>query len=310
MHFTSLKKLITRYLQAKTSAEENTILEKWLDSIKDASTANQTLDHAEKQEIRDRLLQKIKSKTQTDSKVISFQPWMKVAAALVPLALLVGTLFLYTTRVTSINVSTAFGEYKEVMLPDSSYVRLHPNSSLQFPSQFGKTREVMLSGQAFFDVKRNPEKPFKIQTHELGVEVLGTSFEVQAYEKWQQATVSVVTGKVKVFTQHQTLSTLYPNNKLTYQLKDKTFDVQTDNQFHFDNASIVFENASLKMVLMTLQNFYPVTIKHPEVDKTINLSGSFSRNMSIDQIVSAINSILENHQLSIQKINENEYYLK
>lgn len=310
MHFTSLKKLITRYLQAKTSVEENTILEKWVDSIKNGSTYNQTLDHTEKQEIRDRLLQKIKSKTNPETKVVLFQPWMKVAAALLPLAIIAGALFLYATRITSVNITTALGEYKEVMLPDSSFVRLHPNSSLQFPSQFGKTREVMLSGQAFFDVKRNPDKPFKIQTHELGVEVLGTSFEVQAYEKWHQATVSVVTGKVKVFTQHQTLSTLYPNNKLTYQLKDKTFVVQADNHFHFDNASIVFENTSLKIVLQTLQNFYPVAIKYPEVDKTINLSGSFSRNMSIDQIVAAINSILENHQLSIQKINENEYYLK
>jgi ferric-dicitrate binding protein FerR (iron transport regulator) len=310
VHFTSLKKLISRYLIRKTSAEENTILEKWLDSIKDGAEVGQTIGQPEKDEIRGRLLQKIKAKAYVEPKVVLFQPWMKMAAAIIPLALTIATLFLYTQRIKTIQVHTAFGEYKEVMLPDSSFIRLYPNSSIEFPSHFGETRKVNLSGQAFFDVKRNPDKPFNVQTSELGVEVLGTSFEVQAYDQWQQATVSVVTGKVKVYTQAQTLATLVPKHKLTYQLKQNTFDVNTENQFHFDKTAIVFENTPLTTVLLTLQNFYPVTIKHTEIDKAINLSGSFNRDMSIDQIVSAINSILENHQLTIQKTNEYEYQLK
>lgn len=310
MHFTSLKNLITRYLKRKTSAEENTILEKWLDSIRDGSEVSQVISQTEKDEIRGRLLQKIKAKAHVEPKVVLFQPWMKMAAAIIPLALAIGAIFLYTQNITTIQVTTAFGEYKEVLLPDSSFIRLYPNSSVEFPSQFGKTRNVNLSGQAFFDVKRNPDKPFKVQTSELGVEVLGTSFEVQAYDQWQQATVSVVTGKVKVYTEAQTLATLVPHHKLTYQVKQKIFGVDNNNQFHFDKTAIVFENTSLTTVLLTLQNFYPVTIKYAEVDKAINLSGSFNRDMSLDQIVSAINSILENHQLTIHKTNDYEYQLK
>ncbi len=85
-----------------------------------------------------------------------------------------------------------------VRLPDSSLVVLSPGAGLSYPAAFeGKTREVRLEGEAFFDVRRDPEKPFMVYTRELVTKVLGTSFTIR--EDSQTIMVSVKTGKVSVF---------------------------------------------------------------------------------------------------------------
>lgn len=92
----------------------------------------------------------------------------------------------------------------EIVLPDGSKSILEPKSRLSFSQAFkGVVREVYLSGEAFFDVKKNPEKPFLVYANGLIVKVLGTSFRVKAYEEDKQVMVQVKTGRVSVFA-HKT----------------------------------------------------------------------------------------------------------
>jgi len=87
-----------------------------------------------------------------------------------------------------------------VPMPDGSKAVLKPNSRLSYNESFeGLNREVFLSGEAFFDVRKNPGKPFLVYANGLIIKVLGTSFEVKAYEKDKQVTVMVKTGRVSVF---------------------------------------------------------------------------------------------------------------
>ncbi|MFD2572682.1 FecR family protein [Spirosoma soli] len=90
-----------------------------------------------------------------------------------------------------------------VRLADGSTVRVDPGSRLSFPPTFRQAaqREVYLSGQAFFDIAKNPQQPFLVHTNELVTKVLGTSFTIRADEKASQITVEVKTGKVWVFRQ-------------------------------------------------------------------------------------------------------------
>jgi len=89
-----------------------------------------------------------------------------------------------------------------VVLPDSSTVMLHPNSSISYPKDFitNAKREVYLTGAAFFNVTKNPDRPFFVYANELITKVLGTSFMVKAFENDKQVEVAVKTGKVSVFT--------------------------------------------------------------------------------------------------------------
>jgi transmembrane sensor len=92
------------------------------------------------------------------------------------------------------------GKRKTVKLPDGSLITLEPNSRITYPSRFtGDTREVNLSGEAYFEVKPNHEKPFIVFTPYLVATVLGTSFNVEAYPNGI-ARVVVTTGRVKVQT--------------------------------------------------------------------------------------------------------------
>lgn len=88
-----------------------------------------------------------------------------------------------------------------VSLEDGSRIVLDPGSKVGYPTHFNETRrEVFLSGKAFFDIAKDPSKPFFVYANELVTKVLGTSFTVRSYSNEQQVSVAVRTGKVAVFS--------------------------------------------------------------------------------------------------------------
>ncbi|KQS31162.1 FecR family protein [Dyadobacter sp. Leaf189] len=90
---------------------------------------------------------------------------------------------------------------KYVQLPDGSSVVLHKNSKISYPGDFGKEkRAVFLSGEAFFEVTKNPEKPFFVYANELVTKVYGTSFSISAGKAKSEIVVAVKTGKVSVWS--------------------------------------------------------------------------------------------------------------
>ena len=91
------------------------------------------------------------------------------------------------------------GEHKRVILPDGTSVTLNAGSYLRYPREFiTDVRRIEMNGEPFFEVTRDEEKPFLIHTKDADVKVLGTSFNVKAFDMDEQLTVSVQTGKVQV----------------------------------------------------------------------------------------------------------------
>ena len=91
------------------------------------------------------------------------------------------------------------GEHKRVILPDGTSVTLNAGSYFRYPREFiTDVRRIEMNGEAFFEVTRDEEKPFLIHTKDADVKVLGTSFNVKAFDMDEQLTVSVQTGKVQV----------------------------------------------------------------------------------------------------------------
>lgn len=94
-------------------------------------------------------------------------------------------------------------QQKSVALPDGSTIVLFKNSRITYPKEFAADkREVFLLGEAFFDITRNPERPFYVYANELITKVLGTSFTIRAYEEDKQVSVAVKSGKVSVYTRN------------------------------------------------------------------------------------------------------------
>ena len=105
---------------------------------------------------------------------------------------------------------------KLISLYDGSTVLLQPKSSISYPQSFnGEKREVFLSGEAFFEVAKNPDQPFYVYANNLVTKVLGTSFIISAFDSDKDVKVAVKTGKVSVFAlTDENMETQQADNKL------------------------------------------------------------------------------------------------
>lgn len=200
--------LITRFLSKQTSTEENELLADWIS----ASAANEqifeevkTLWLVRKPDSQAaaaflKLKAQIHAEEQT-SRYSFFTKWYipGIAASIVTL-LIAGTVFYKKySSVTYLEQRTAAGQKKTVKLEDGTVVYLAPQSILRYPSSLApQERIVELSGEAYFEVSKNPHRPFIVHTDKLDVEVLGTHFNVRSYKTIKSTTVSLLEGKVKV----------------------------------------------------------------------------------------------------------------
>ncbi|PYF75202.1 FecR family protein [Pedobacter nutrimenti] len=170
-------------------------------------------------------------------------------------------------------VNNPLGQRSRVVLPDSSEVFLGAGSKLRFPERFAaKTREISLEGEAFFQVTKNPDKPFIIHTGTVQTRVLGTSFHIEAFKDFP-LTVSVATGKVRVddYAGHvlKSLAVLLPGQKVSYAFnKAMQSEVNIDEVKDWKDGRLVFHRSSLKEITTTLERWYNVKIDYRSSSKS------------------------------------------
>jgi len=193
--------------------------------------------------------------------------WLRVAAVLLVIAG-VGY-WLLMTRLSGSEPMIAQAtqnEKKDFYLPDGSHVFLNRNSHISYGKGLkGDQRVIYLRGEAFFDVKRNPERPFVIYTSQSRVEVLGTSFTVREDASGQTTEVEVVTGKV-AFSGKDPADTarLYLKPGLKGILNRTRGITQTriedPNFIAWKSDKLVFNNTSLSAVIKTMEAYFGVHI--------------------------------------------------
>jgi ferric-dicitrate binding protein FerR (iron transport regulator) len=169
-----------------------------------------------------------------------------------------------------------------IVLNDGTTVILNHGSTLKYPKKFSKNnRKVTLVGEAFFNVTPNAKKPFIIKTNDATIKVLGTSFNVSAYNAKTTVEVFVKTGKVEV-TPSQSPSLILNKgetgtlNKITHQLQ-KTSAIKA-NRLAWISHDITFNFTQLNEVLSTLEQVYHLAIDiDPAIDLTQKLSATFNQ---------------------------------
>ena len=166
-----------------------------------------------------------------------------------------------------------------VTLPDGSTVKLGANSRISYESRFDSlvTRDVYLSGQAFFSVKKNPHRPFRVFANEIVAKVLGTSFTVRAFEKDTVIQVTVSTGKVSVYAQGKVTVKessapnklggiiVTPNQQVVYAKASQEFQkILLENPVMINpvsvNKSMAYEDANIDKVFDDLSRDYGISI--------------------------------------------------
>lgn len=158
-----------------------------------------------------------------------------------------------------------------IFLSDGSKVRLKEGSKLIYPASFtGQTREVTLIGEAFFDIARDEQKPFLIHAGNITTKVLGTSFNIKAYEEEESSEVSVITGRVSVSVKgEEKMITeeliLAPNQKAIYSKAEKALvQKEADETIQREiekKARLVFNETSLEEIVGVLNVYYDVNIR-------------------------------------------------
>lgn len=161
-------------------------------------------------------------------------------------------------------VSTPRGGQYQVVLPDGSRVWLNAASSLRFPTAFsGRERNVELTGEAYFEIEKNREKPFHVLVNGMQVAVLGTHFNVMAYEDEAVVKTSLLEGRVKV-SQGSNEVLLMPAQQASLDrerrqlVMDKNADV--DKAVAWKNGLFDFENDDIRTIMRQLSRWYDVKI--------------------------------------------------
>lgn len=182
----------------------------------------------------------------------------------------------------------AKGVKSTIALADGSKVWLNADSKLQYPKSFtGNTREVYLNGEAFFDIEKNPSKPFIIHLAKGTIRVLGTSFNIKAYDNEPIVETSVSTGKVAFIPKlknNAKADTIFltPNNKVIYQLEtEKTTTAATisEEDKAWTEGKLIFRSMLFEEIAIELErNFGKRVVFDDDEIKTYKLTGSFQNN--------------------------------
>lgn len=186
------------------------------------------------------------------------------------------------------------GEYR-LKLSDGTVVFLNSESELRYPVNFGaNSREVELKGEAFFDVVTDQQRPFVVRVEQVRVKVLGTSFNVNTYDKDYIETV-LVEGSIEFqINAHNQEWRIKPNELARFDRKNKTIEVKEVDVLPYvswKEGYFVFKNQSMEKIMNIMARWYDIKIKYEdETIKTLHFTGDIKRHADISVILKALTS--------------------
>ncbi|MEP4095683.1 FecR domain-containing protein [Reichenbachiella sp.] len=224
---------------------------------------------------------------------------MKIAAAIT--VILVSSFLAFQLLFNTGDVEIIADQLIKTQLEDGSQITLDMNTQLSYSKNFNKEkREVILSGEAFFEIARDTEKPFIIHVQNTDIQVLGTSFNVKAEKKSAVTEVVVVTGKVQV-SHLSNRVTLLPGEKAVVNKKTgKLFKIQNDdpNFQSWKTKNFIFSDLPLSEVVTLLNDVYGESI-YLKTNRASNCPVTVSfEGQSLDSIVKVLANTLD---LTVEK---------
>ena len=275
-----MEKQFTKYLNGTANPEEFSAV---LEELCAAESGNKvslellkfwkvTLSTAINNKENNRLLDKIHHRIALEEsrtaarRVTLYRNLLKVAAVLIT-GLIISTSYFYfkpqkQAEIATIEtVKTPYGARTSFKLPDGSEVWLNSGSAITFPHQYGTVRNVELTGEAYFHVVKDG-KPFIVKTGYGKVEVMGTSFDVRAYEN-ENFVTTLVEGSVKVIDRTNQVATLKPGEQSIITSSDKfSMKVVDPNLItSWRQGKLIFVKEPFANVARELERWYNVKIE-------------------------------------------------
>lgn len=238
-----------------------------------------------------------------ENKLFGWHSWRTVAASVL-LAVAISSTAYYAGKndresdlqqIAWFETVTPAGSLSKVVLPDHSVVWINAGSSLKYNMDFNKqNREVLLTGEAYFEVAKDSLRPFVVKSGNLDVQVLGTSFNVKAYENEETIDVALVTGKVNILLadnkeEKSKNIVLEPNRMMRYNKETSQVEMSEVNGasvYAWTNGRIEFDEQSFDRIARDLERKFNVQIriKSKSLPNEI-FTGSFSADQTLDYIL-------------------------
>ena len=175
-----------------------------------------------------------------------------------------------------------------LQLADGTKVWLNASSSIKFPTTFsGNTREVSITGEAYFEVSSDKKRPFIVESRGMEIEVLGTHFNVNAYDDEDMIRTTLLEGSV-VITQSKKSKKLYPGQQaVVNNIGDISLDknVNLSQVMSWKNGLFYFENSSLQEVMRELSRWYDVDVVYNDGIPNRNFEGEIQRNLKLSEVL-------------------------
>lgn len=197
-------------------------------------------------------------------------------------------------------ISTPRGGQYQVSLPDGTRVWLNAATSLKYPYSFAKgERVVELNGEAYFEVAKDKNRPFRVKTNSQIVEVLGTHFNINAYADELMAKTTLLEGAVKVSNETGAVN-LRPGEQARLDTRTNRLslgqNVDTDQEVAWKNDIFAFNNDDLKTVMRQISRWYDIDVVYKGQITTEKFFGEIPRNSNLSDVF----KILELNHLNIE----------
>ena len=282
-----LNQALSNYLNGTASPEEMAVIDQWYAQYDKTPGYTGSLTELEQEVLRSKMLDNVMNSivvpgqsADQDAPVrhLRRKLWWKVSAAA---AVAAGIMLVWNWESVTVNrvhlnhIANNSTHIIKQLLPDSSVVWLNPNASLSYPDVFEEaSRNVVMSGDCFFEVTKNPKRPFIIESNQLVTKVWGTSFRVYDKHDGTIARVTVVTGKVSVSEKNSAKASavlskneviLLPEQEVVYNKNSHSLEENKHADMKpvqkWAHTGMNFDNVSFAEIIKQLTNQFGVQIR-------------------------------------------------
>lgn len=285
-------------------SEENTRKLFLMEEAYQTGRRNPLAEKKQMEQAEARLYQRLNRETAVQKKALSMRNLIQYAA-MVALVLMTGAgigYWIHQSNLTQDRVVARAGDtVKVIALPDGTKVWLNAAATLTYPRAFAKKeRNVHLEGEAYFEVAKNRQKPFIVDSESMRVRVLGTMFNFKSSPHCRLAEASLIEGEIEVKGNNdEGMIILIPGqkaelNKSTGRLLVKQVNARMDAVWH--DGLIPFEKADIFAIAKTLERFYDMKIiLSPDIEAGKTYSGVLKKKDKIESVLRSLSNTIPIH---------------
>jgi len=199
----------------------------------------------------------------------------------------------HTGKPTYNTLITPNGKTFQIALPDGTNVWMNAGSSLKYPTYFdGNERLVVLTGEAYFEVSHDAKMPFKVFSNGQQVEVLGTHFNIRAYENEPVLKTTLLEGKIKI-TESDNSSLVKPGQQVKVSLTNhsmKIAEVNTESAVAWKSRLFYFEDAKYDEIMREIERWYDVKVIYKGKIPDERFQGAIQKDLKLNQVLKMLES--------------------